>query len=1066
MSNKNLLLERMDKMRIIMDREKLRRIFESFDAWYRSDDHSVRENSYRDTLTKDKLTQMSKEELVRFFYDFKASGGGIQSGGHRGKNLFKAYIENNFEKFREFILDPFSQNFDVAKWIKRLKEFKNFGRGAATTYLNRIDNKRFSIFNNKTKDALGKMGIDIDQGKLDDVYLQVIAIQQKVIEDLPEFENLYKLDALNHFIIGVEEGVRISNEIFNRKRTPKMWIEKTILKNRPERHEDDKKFSTTLFSPQAGKDGRDTYALMRDIQIEDIILHFVDNQDFIGVSKVVGDLEDDYTETDPESEYYGKDCYSIELGSYQELEARINRQDLFGCAEFQQSLMELLETPHKLFFNKHLELNQGAYLTEVPEKLIQMLNTLHKRKVDKLIPRLEHWGCFTTESYWIFQANPQIYDFAKALNENAIREWWVKSHKDKITIGDKGIIWATGASTGCYAFFEITSELYEKGEDADQKQYYKKEMKWDVGTKVGIKIEKNISNSPILKESVKDLDWFQDFNGGNQGTTFQMSKVQYQGFLSMIDSNNKPQHWMIASGHGGEFWPEFQTLNRISIGWGKLGDHRKFNSREEIESEYMKLFAPEKRPTNNTLCIWQFSKEIKKGDIVFVKKGQTTFLAAAQVISERVDFDGEKNDHQMFHEVKWLKIQDHELDDGPVTPKSLTNIEDDQKFVKKLRSVYEIDRKNTESTFEGGSSMKNQILYGPPGTGKTYETIDRAVFIASGRKSSNHKENKIIFDQLKKEKQIGFVTFHQNYSYEDFVIGLRPDPSEDNLRFYEKEGIFFEFSERARKNYEASKDGSKITRTFEDVFSEFLSPLDKNEPIQVKMASGGSFTITGVSERTIYFDKQSEGSKHTLRIETLKELVNNERDTILGLKSYYTPLVNMIREKMIPQTRTNVEQRKNYVLIIDEINRANISKVFGELITLLEEDKRIDGDNAMSVMLPNGKDFSVPPNLYIIGTMNTADKSIAFIDIALRRRFEFEGIYPKYDINEFSKDKGIFLRALNKNIQSMKKSSDYLIGHAYFLNNNTIEDVLKRKIIPLLMEYFSNKIDFVCGVFQ
>lgn len=360
----------------------------------------------------------------------------------------------------------------------------------------------------------------------------------------------------------------------------------------------------------------------------------------------------------------------------------------------------------------------------------------------------------------------------------------------------------------------------------------------------------------------------------------------------------------------------------------------------------------------------------------------------------------------------------------------------------------------------------NVIFYGPPGTGKTYETIDRAVLIASGKKSSNHKENKILFDQLKKEKQIGFVTFHQNYSYEDFVIGLRPDTREENLRFYEKEGVFFEFSERARKNYEASKGKSKGTRTFDEVFDELISPLDKDEPIEVKMASGGSFKITGVSERTIYFDKQSEGSKHTLCIETLKELVNEERGAIVGLKAYYTPLVNMIREKMLQATQTNVEQIKNYVLIIDEINRANISKVFGELITLLEEDKRIDGENAMSVMLPNGKEFSVPSNLYIIGTMNTADKSIAFIDIALRRRFEFEGIYPKYDIDGLNKDKADFLRVLNKNIQAMKKSSDYLIGHAYFLNKNTIEDILKRKIIPLLMEYFSNKVEFVSDTFK
>jgi 5-methylcytosine-specific restriction protein B len=158
------------------------------------------------------------------------------------------------------------------------------------------------------------------------------------------------------------------------------------------------------------------------------------------------------------------------------------------------------------------------------------------------------------------------------------------------------------------------------------------------------------------------------------------------------------------------------------------------------------------------------------------------------------------------------------------------------------------------------------------------------------------------------------------------------------------------------------------------------------------------------------------------------------------------------------------------VLILDEINRANISKVFGELITLLEEDKRIGKENAMAVTLPSGEVFSVPPNLYVIGTMNTADKSIALVDIALRRRFQFVPIYPQSkvieDFGTTDKDgKKTLMEVLNKQLinQSGKyyKGVDFQIGHAYFLKDNSLSDVINENVIPLLTEYFRNDLEKV-----
>ena len=153
---------------------------------------------------------------------------------------------------------------------------------------------------------------------------------------------------------------------------------------------------------------------------------------------------------------------------------------------------------------------------------------------------------------------------------------------------------------------------------------------------------------------------------------------------------------------------------------------------------------------------------------------------------------------------------------------------------------------------------------------------------------------------------------------------------------------------------------------------------------------------------------------------------------------------------------------KDYVIIIDEINRANISKVFGELITLIEEDKRWGEINALSVTLPSGQAFAVPNNLFIVGTMNSADKSISLIDAALRRRFDFIEVVPNAKIVENTVLKTV-LERLNEELFKELDSTDLLVGHAYFMSKdeNDLCDIMNHSIIPLLYEYFydnSNKV--------
>jgi 5-methylcytosine-specific restriction protein B len=181
-----------------------------------------------------------------------------------------------------------------------------------------------------------------------------------------------------------------------------------------------------------------------------------------------------------------------------------------------------------------------------------------------------------------------------------------------------------------------------------------------------------------------------------------------------------------------------------------------------------------------------------------------------------------------------------------------------------------------------------------------------------------------------------------------------------------------------------------------------------------------------------------------------------------------------IRNKIQKLVKSNIPNEKNYVLIIDEINRGDISKIFGELITLIEKDKRIGEQNELIVQLPYSNDyFGVPPNLYILGTMNTADRSLALIDVALRRRFDFEEMQPelndleknpdKYgsedvkDSNLF-KDSIIALKKLNTTLgQNPDIGKDKKIGHAFLCNLSKEAEILpiwRSKIMPLIEEYY------------
>ncbi|HBK6304231.1 TPA: AAA family ATPase, partial [Campylobacter jejuni] len=385
----------------------------------------------------------------------------------------------------------------------------------------------------------------------------------------------------------------------------------------------------------------------------------------------------------------------------------------------------------------------------------------------------------------------------------------------------------------------------------------------------------------------------------------------------------------------------------------------------------------------------------------------------------------------------------------------------------------------------------NQILYGSPGTGKTYHTIDKALEIL-GENLESRDEKKAKFDEYVKNGQIVFTTFHQSYGYEEFVEGIKPRiDSEENSKEIEyeiKDGIFKELCEKALDNYENSiLNADELNKKIElkEKVENFLNwLLETNEPIS--KTKGGDFFVVEIDNKTIVI--YSKGVERfdgifNLNLSIFMELLkykdefNNatemfkkvfNRDYADRTHTYYFNLVKKFKayEKQltakIENNKNNDNSLKPYIIIIDEINRGNVSKIFGELITLIEPSKRIGEKEELKVTLPySGKKFGVPKNVYIIGAMNTADRSITSLDIALRRRFEFVEMMP--DASKLSMDcEGINLQELLKAINTRMEyllDREKTIGHAFFIsveNLNDLKSIFQNKIIPLLQEYFYN----------
>ena len=428
---------------------------------------------------------------------------------------------------------------------------------------------------------------------------------------------------------------------------------------------------------------------------------------------------------------------------------------------------------------------------------------------------------------------------------------------------------------------------------------------------------------------------------------------------------------------------------------------------------------------------------------------------------------------------------------------------------------------------------KNVIFYGPPGTGKTYTTAKRAVAICDKIAEEDLKDYTEVmkrYNELKEKNRIEFITFHQSYGYEEFIEGIKPkvlnedDKSENEnsqeIEYEIVDGIFKEFCDNARKAIIESKSNIYISpkaivwkvtvkdEVKEDCFNSnyvrinfelntkgALNFVDKIKKGDIIITTNRSRTrINGIAVVTDDEGVTLETKEKNRTVRNVSWLAKNIDEDIYEIngkkilpRKTVTKVPNMKVEDIIKLAKEKEsivlskeelskidikENKEPYVFIIDEINRGNISKIFGELITLIEPTKRSGKKECISTKLPySKKEFTVPDNVYIIGTMNTADRSIALMDTALRRRFKFEEMLPDYHLLEdiFVEDKGVkvnigaMLKVINERIEYLY-DREHTIGHAVFLEKmendkididiNKLENIFKKNIIPLLQEYF------------
>ena len=541
-------------------------------------------------------------------------------------------------------------------------------------------------------------------------------------------------------------------------------------------------------------------------------------------------------------------------------------------------------------------------------------------------------------------------------------------------------------------------------------------------------------------------------------------------YQNMNKENEDTKHyWLYSPGEQASKWEEFYNEGIMAIGWDKLGDLENYTDRKSILEALINNYGGGEDQRNNVSALDDFcngENKINIGDIVIAKKGTKTLLGYGCVTSDYY-YDEDREEFLHCRKVKWLKKGEWQTDDNLVL-KVLTNIKNNQKGKKYLDIMNKQENNNIINLLRYKPQI---ILQGPPGTGKTREA-KRIVKALLGL-----GEN----DSLEGNEQFKLIQFHPSYSYEDFVRGIVAKPNEEGngIVYTAENKILGTFAKEAFNNWHKAQQSTQTLKE-DEVFEAFI------EHIKEELAQSEDYKYP-LTEAVYLFDADDKRFKYkgdnwevhsnglNMNYAEIKRIIESGvRDrqgvtkltTIGGQARQHASYFLRIVEKYY-EFRENYKPTvdkiplKNYVLVIDEINRANLSAVLGELIYALE----YRGEAVQSMYAIDGENnLILPPNLYIIGTMNTADRSVGHIDYAICRRFAFVNILPKDLTNELGDqfESALFAKVtnlFNTNLSPEFKKEEVQLGHSYFITKNTPIDIRwEYEIKPILFEYVKDGI--------
>ncbi len=544
-------------------------------------------------------------------------------------------------------------------------------------------------------------------------------------------------------------------------------------------------------------------------------------------------------------------------------------------------------------------------------------------------------------------------------------------------------------------------------------------------------------------------------------------------------ANEQKQYWIYSPGESAIKWEEFYKEGIIALAWDALEDLREYEDKDEIREVLQSAYGGDTDKRNDISANFEFANKMNIGDIVFVKKGIKKLLGYGEITSEYY-YEANVTEYKHRRKIKWIKSGSWDIQHHNLPLKTLTDvtvykspINNSEPYCEYLKNVINsnVMTENISISNPITSLLKYKkqiILQGPPGTGKTRE----AKIIAKKMLGLNNVK------ELKNKEQFKIIQFHPSYTYEDFVRGIVSKPNEegDGILYEAENKTIGKFAKQALRNYNESNISHSKTNDetdFDNFVAEVLRRIDEE----------GKYMIS--DKVYIYFTDNNrfkyKGDNWTahpnglnMNFSELKKIISlglnsrqeiNKSSNLNALTrqhaTYYQNLIELYKKHVESQPTTAEKSTilQNYVLIIDEINRANLSSVLGELIYALE----YRGEAVESMYEVDGStNLILPPNLYIIGTMNTADRSVGHIDYAIRRRFAFVDVLPK----DLSDEPNILFDALlfhqvsdlfQQNISPEFDAKDVALGHSYFIDKSnqggSITIRLEYEIKPILKEY-------------